>query len=53
VPSATFAKLASIINYEDDLAVSIMQQLDDHLLKLMTDKEKRDHEKAMAKAGRK
>lgn len=52
IPHATLCRLASIISYEPDLAVSIMQQLDDYLLSLIYEKERKDHEKAMAKAGR-
>ena len=50
-PYATLCRLACIINYESDLAVEIMQALDDHLMQLIAEKDKRDHEKAMAKAG--
>jgi hypothetical protein len=52
IPYKTLVRLAAKIGYESDLAVEIMQALDDHLLSLICERERKEHEKAMAKAGR-
>jgi hypothetical protein len=53
IPHKTLEAISAKIQYESDLAVGIMQQLDDHLLDLMAKKDKKDHDNAIAKAGRK
>jgi hypothetical protein len=52
IPHSTLERIASGVGYESDLAVSIFQQLDDYLISLIYEKERKDHEKAMAKSGR-
>jgi len=52
VPYSTLERIAKTIEYESDLAIEIFQQLDDYLLSLIFEKEKKDHEKAMQKARR-
>ena len=49
IPHATLQRLAAKIGYEPDLAIEIMQQLDDHLIKLICDKDKADHERQQMK----
>lgn len=44
VTSAALREYAQAVGYETDIAVSIMQQLDDHYLRLRADKIKRDLE---------
>jgi len=50
IPHATLERIAAKIHYETDLAISVMQQLDDHLLGLIAERDKREMDKV--KAGR-
>lgn len=49
IPYATLERIAAIIGYESDLAVSIMQSLDDCRIELLNEKRQRDLEKMKAK----
>jgi hypothetical protein len=44
ITAATLREYAQSVGYETDIAVSVMQQLDDHYLRLRADKIKRDLE---------
>ena len=51
IPYATLERIAARIHYETDLAIGIMQALDDHLIELIAERDKREMDKI--KAGRK
>ena len=49
IPYATLERIAAIIGYESDLAVSIMQSLDDYRIELLNEKRQRDLDKMKSK----
>lgn len=50
IPYATMARLAdTIINYESDLAIRCIQALDDTLIELVNEKERKDMERMKSK----
>lgn len=52
IPYATLQRLADLISYESDHAISLMQQLDDKLIELQNEKHKKDIERMKNKKGR-
>ena len=52
IPYATLARIAATVGYEDDHAISIMQQLDDKLIELNNEKQRQEMEKMKSKGGR-
>ena len=45
IPYQALKRISSELMYEEDLAVRILQQLDDHLLCLIADRDKREMDK--------
>lgn len=52
IPYATMQRLADTISYESDLAIRCIQALDDTLIELVNEKDKREADKLAAKAGK-
>lgn len=52
IPYATLTRIADTVNYEADHAISIMQQLDDELIRLNNEKQQRELEKMKAKGAK-
>ena len=52
IPHATMLRLADTISYESDLAIKVMQQLDDLLIELVNDKIKRDADRMKSKGAK-
>lgn len=51
IPYSTLERIAVKMMYESDLAITVMQQLDDHLLSLIAERDRLEFERI--KAGRK
>lgn len=51
IPYATLERIAAKMHYETDLAIGIMQALDDHLIGLIAERDRLEFERI--KAGRK
>lgn len=45
IPYATLTRILATINYETDLAIGIVQSLDDHLLQLINERDKKELER--------
>ena len=52
IPYATMQRLADTINYESDLAIRCIQALDDTLIELVNEKERKDMERMKSKGGK-
>lgn len=51
IPYATMQRLADTISYESDLAIRCIQALDDTLIELVNEKERKDLERMKSKGG--
>ena len=52
IPYATMQRLADTISYESDLAIRCIQALDDTLIELVNEKERKDLERMKSKGGK-
>lgn len=51
IPYATMQRLADTISYESDLAIRCIQALDDTLIELVNERERKDLERMKSKGG--